>query len=194
MGADNSVSRWVHGVSCGIVWLMLLLVRHAMPAATPDAPPDTWPLSPEGRAAAADLRAALPEAARLFSSAEPKAWQTLGGGDSVVRDPRFNEVSRVGEPWEGGFRELRRAYVDGAQHPGWEPHREVADRFDAGVRAALAAAGGAPAVIATHGMALTCWLVSRGAVDGDAAGEFWAGLRFPDCLLVEPTSVRRLRS
>ncbi len=120
---------------------MLLLVRHAMPAAAPDSLPETWPLSLAGRAAAADLGAALPEAARLFSSAEPKAWQTLGGGDGVVRDRRFDEVSRVGEPWEGGFRELRRTYVERVQHPGWEPQRAVADRFDAGVRAALAAAG-----------------------------------------------------
>jgi broad specificity phosphatase PhoE len=171
---------------------MLLLVRHAMPAATPDSPPETWPLSPAGRSAAADLCASLPEAARLFSSAEPKAWQTLGGADGVVRDPRFNEVSRAGEPWEGGFRELRRAYVAGVQHAGWEPQREVADRFDAGVHAAQAAAGGAPTVVATHGMALTCWLVCSGRVDAGAAGEFWADLRFPDCLLVERASVRRL--
>lgn len=171
---------------------MLLLVRHAMPAATPEAPPESWPLSPGGLAAARDLRSTLPAGVRFFSSAEPKAWQTLGGGDDVVRDPRFNEVTRVGEPWEGGFRQLRRAYVEGVEHAGWEARRDVAARFEAGVADARQDAGDRPVVVATHGMAMTGWLVSRGLVAPEAAGDFWADLRFPDCLLVGERSVRRI--
>jgi broad specificity phosphatase PhoE len=169
----------------------LLLVRHAMPAATPEAPPETWPLNPEGLAAARRLRSRLPVGARWCSSAEPKAWQTLGGTDEVALDARFNEVSRVGEPWQDNFRQLRRAYVEGVQHPGWEPHQDAADRFDAGVRDALSEAAGRPVVIATHGMVMTRWLVSRGLVPADRAGPFWTDLRFPDCLAVTDGSVRR---
>lgn len=58
--------------------------------------------------------------------------QTLGGGVHVVRDRRFNEVSRV-EPWEGDFRRLRRAYVEGVGHYDWERRHEVVKRFDEGI-------------------------------------------------------------
>jgi hypothetical protein len=42
---------------------------------------------------------------------------------------------------------------------------------------------GGRAVVATHGMAMTVWLTERiGLRD---AGEFWAGLRFPDAHAVD---------
>jgi hypothetical protein len=81
-----------------------------MPAFGPPAAHE-WPLDEEGRAAARHLTARLPADARLVASEERKAWQTLGGGEDVVRDRRFNEVSRI-EPWEGDFRQRRRVYVD----------------------------------------------------------------------------------
>jgi hypothetical protein len=40
-------------------------------------------------------------------------------------------------------------------------------------------------VIATHGMAMTLWLVSVGAVAESDAEGFWRGLRFPDAHLVD---------
>jgi broad specificity phosphatase PhoE len=174
---------------------MLILVRHALPAATPDVPSADWRLSPDGARAAAGLRQVLPGDARLVASAEPKAWQTLGGvedqSDAVERDARFGEVVRPDEPWSDDFRTVRAEYVSGVAHPGWEPHREVADRFAAGV--AAHEAGARPLVIASHGMAMTVWLVSAGLVDADVAAEFWRALRFPDAHLVdaESRSVRR---
>lgn len=113
----------------------------------------------------------------------------------MTRDRRFNEIIRVGEPWEDNFREVRRQYVEGVGHSGWEPHATAADRFEAGVSSVLkeAAVSDPPAVIATHGMVMTTWLVSRGAVSQSAAGDFWSDLRFPDCLIVDTDelSVRR---
>ncbi|GAA4039876.1 hypothetical protein GCM10022248_02570 [Nonomuraea soli] len=151
-----------------------------MPAFTPDVAPHEWELSDEGRERARELMARLPAPAHLVSSAEPKAWQTVGG--SAARDGRFNEVGRD-EPWGGDFRERRLAYVSGADHPGWEPRQEVAGRFDAGIREHLEAAGGGPVVVATHGMAMTVWLAARiGLPD---PGEFWSGLRFPDAHVVD---------
>ncbi|SDL83043.1 hypothetical protein SAMN05421869_13176 [Nonomuraea jiangxiensis] len=85
----------------------------------------------------------LPEDACLVSSDEPKARQTLGGDDPVTRDHRFNEVPRA-KPWEGDYRELRRAYVDGADHVDWEPRVEIAARFAAGITEHLALAGERP--------------------------------------------------
>jgi broad specificity phosphatase PhoE len=166
-----------------------------MPTATREVPPESWHLSAEGRAAADALSRTLPPHALLYASDEPKAWETLGGSSSVTRDRRFNEVIRVGEPWEGNFRELRRQYVEGVGHSGWEPYAMAAERFEAGVSAVLkeAAVSERPAVIATHGMVMTTWLVSRGAVLQSAAGDFWSDLRFPDCLIVDShgLSVRR---
>ncbi|MGH8833465.1 MAG: histidine phosphatase family protein [Actinomycetes bacterium] len=172
---------------------MLILVRHAMPAFGPDVPAHEWELSEDGRTAAAVLARLLPAGARLVGSNEPKAWQTLEPAGSVDdRDARFNEVFRVGEPWEGEFRELRHAYVTGFDHDGWEPRADVARRFDAGVTEQLAVAGEVPLVVASHGMAMTVWLTARiGLAD---PGEFWAGLCFPDAHQVDlrAGTIRRL--
>ena len=156
-----------------------------MPMASPESPPGSWHLSAEGRAAASALSGVLPARARLVSSDEPKAWETLGGSSEVTRDSRFNEIIRLGKPWEGNFRELRRLYLEGAAHPGWEPPADAAERFEAGVSDALHEQDDGPTVIATHGMVMTTWLVSRGAVAQSAAAGFWSDLRFPDCFILE---------
>jgi broad specificity phosphatase PhoE len=128
------------------------------------------------------LTARLPADARLVASEERKAWQTLGGGENVVRDRRFNEVSRV-EPWEGDFRRLRRAYVEGVDHVGWEPRHEVVKRFEEGVAEQRASAGERLLLVATHGMAMTVWLTARlGLAD---PGGFWEDFQFPDAHLVD---------
>jgi broad specificity phosphatase PhoE len=158
----------------------LFLVRHAMPAVDAQVPPDRWDLDPAGRAAARAL--ALPPHAVLVSSTEPKARQTLEPAGPVRTDARFVEVTRD-EPFHGDYRARRHSYVDGVDHPGWEPRRLVAARFDAGVSFWLREAGARPLVIATHGMAMTVWLAA--AVGLTDPGGFWAGLRLPDLLEVD---------
>jgi broad specificity phosphatase PhoE len=161
---------------------MLFLVRHAMPAFGPDAPPAAWELSGEGWCSAAGLRLVLPADAVLVSSREPKARQTLEPVGAVWTDGRFNEVERD-EPYDGDFRARRRAYVTGTDHAGWEPRGEVVARFTAGVRFWSAQTGGRPLVIASHGMAMTVWLAAMvGVAD---AGTFWADLRLPDVFTVD---------
>ncbi len=159
-----------------------------MPAYDRDVPAHEWPLSPDGLAAARRLTRQLPRDAWLAASDEPKAWQTLEPAGEVARDARFGEVRREGEPWDGPFRELRRAYVDGADHAGWEPRVDVTARFDAGVEDYLVRAAGRPLVVASHGMAMTLWLTAR--VGLTAPGEFWASLRFPDAVVVDLATVR----
>lgn len=161
----------------------LLLVRHAVPAHGPDLPAHEWVLRDDGEAAARRLAPHLPAGAHLVASAEPKAYQTLEPAGPVTRDARFNEVERRAEPYGEGFLTLRRTYVDGADHPGWEPRVRVAERFDAGVADHLARAGDGTLVVATHGMAMTVWLTARIGLDDPAT--FWAGLRFPDAHLVD---------
>ena len=171
---------------------MLILVRHAMPDASPDVAPAEWPLGADGVRAAASLCDALPRDARLIASTEPKAWQTLGGGDDVARDARFREVDRPVEPWSEDFRARRAEYVAGARHRGWEPQDEVAARFGAGVEVHVGT-GARHVVVASHGMAMTVWLMALGAIGEPEAEAFWRGLRFPDAQLVdlEARTVRR---
>jgi broad specificity phosphatase PhoE len=156
---------------------MLYLVRHAMPAFSPDVPPDRWPLDDDGRRAAAAL--VLPPDALLVSSTEPKARQTLEPAGPVVTDARFDEVRRD-EPFHGDYRARRRAYVGGTDHPGWEPRERAVARFAAGVHAWRARAGGRALVVCTHGMVMTLWLASVADLP-DPAG-FWAGLGLPDVI------------
>jgi broad specificity phosphatase PhoE len=153
-----------------------------MPAADPTLPPARWQLSAAGIEAAARLR--LPPHAHLVASDEPKASGTVrvaAGGAHVVVDADFAEVRRQ-EPWDDDYRQRRRAYVSGSDHAGWEPRASVAARFDAAV--ARHAREDRPLVVGTHGMAMTCWLASRGLIDGPA-GDFWAALAFPDVVDVE---------
>lgn len=149
-----------------------------MPLIDPAVAPEHWQLSDLGRTAAVSLVSVLPADATLVSSAEPKAVQTLSPAGLVTPDPRFNEVHRD-EPFSDNFRVARRSYVEGVDHPGWEPRAEVVQRFDDGI----AFYAGRPLVIASHGMAMTLWLTARlGLPD---PGAFWAALRFPDAHLID---------
>jgi broad specificity phosphatase PhoE len=184
-GHGGAASSWKHGE------VKLFLVRHAMPAVDPDVPAAAWELSSEGRREARALAQALPADALLVASGELKARQTLEPAGSPQSDERFDEVARD-EPYEGDFRERRRAYVAGADHPGWEPRGQVAARFAAGVRFWAANAEGRPLVIASHGMAITVWLTTTvGLAD---PGAFWADLRLPDLLTVDVTARQVFRS
>jgi broad specificity phosphatase PhoE len=172
--------------------MMLVLVRHAMPAYGPEVPADEWVLSPDGHQEAAVLATLLPVGAHLVSSAEPKAFQTLEPAGAVHRDVRFNEIRRD-EPFDSDWREVRRAYVSGTDHAGWEPREEVADRFDAGITDHVSQAADRPVVVASHGMAMTVWLNARiGLRD---PGLFWSDLRLPDAYVVDlqTDDFRRLR-
>jgi broad specificity phosphatase PhoE len=161
---------------------MLILVRHAMPAYEQSVLPELWPLTVEGREAARALD--LPADAYLVASEEVKAWQTLEPFGAAVRDARFNEVRRSGEPWDGNFRELRRAYVDGADHEDWERRASVVARFDAGIEDHTVRGRGRPVVVATHGMAMTLWLAAKISLPDPA--RFWESLRFPDAYCLNP--------
>lgn len=154
-----------------------------MPAYERGVPAHKWPLSRDGLAAARRLTRQMPSDAWLVASDEPKAWQTLEPAGEVTQDARLGEVRREGEPWDGPFRELRQAYVDGVDHTGWEPRAGVVARFDAAVEDHLVRAAGRSLVVASHGMAMTLWLTAR--VGLTSPGKFWSSLRFPDAVAVD---------
>lgn len=161
----------------------LILVRHAMPDFNADVLARDWPLSADGQQAAARLAAwiaaEVPERL-LVASSETKAAETLAPAGVVCQDARFDEVERV-EPFGGGFRRLRREYVAGVGHSGWEPHTRVVERFDAALREH--GDGVRTLIVATHGMALTLWVAARIGLDDPVA--FWERLSFPDVLRVD---------
>jgi broad specificity phosphatase PhoE len=162
---------------------MLLLVRHATPAYEESVAPELWPLSPDGQQAAREIT--LPDGAYCVASEELKAVQTLelaAPGTPVVRDARFNEVQRTGEPWEGTYRQLRYEYVTGVDHPGWEARDEVVARFTAAIRDHRTAAGERPLVVGTHGMVMTIWLTATEHLA--TPGTFWQALKLPHVLPV----------
>lgn len=161
---------------------MLYLIRHAMPDFTPEVPADRWELTADGHAAAVRLCRILPEDALLVASTEVKAVQTLAPAGQVGEDARFCEIRRT-EQWGGDLKGRRRAYVEGAEYPGWEPQPVAASRFDEGIEAALEMAAGRRLVVATHGMVLSVWLAAR--IGLARPGEFWSGLRFPDLIEVD---------
>lgn len=167
----------------------LVLVRHAMPDVDPRVPAHRWELGAEGRAAARRLAALIGGRVYWVASDEPKAEQTMhemsGAPAAVVSDSGFGEVCRP-EVWTDDYRATARAYVEGQRLEGWEPHGQVAGRFDAAVErhAAPATAHGATLVVGTHGLASTVWLSARLQLQ-PCAGDFWAALSFPDVFDVD---------
>ena len=168
----------------------LILIRHAMPHIDADVPPHRWQLGAEGRTAAAALRGAVPDPAYLVASDEPKAVETmreLAGHRDIPMDQGFAEVRRR-KFWTTNdeYRDLARSYLDGAEHPAWEAHQAVVDRFDAALvrNSARAVDAGRPLVVGTHGMAMTLWLASRKLIEGSSIA-FCEALRFPDVIDVD---------
>lgn len=161
--------------------MTLFLVRHAHPVISASLPPSLWPLSADGHTAAAAL--SFPSDAYLVASTEPKAVQTLAPSGPVAQDERFGEIRREGEPFDGNFRELRLAYVEGTDHPLWEPRADAASRFSSAIADHLALAGDRPLVVASHGMVMTVWLTAR--IGLPSPGSFWSSLRLPDVFAVD---------
>ena len=160
----------------------LFVVRHALPDTDPAVDPELWPLGDESREAARRLARALPPDPLVLSSDETRAAHTAAElvavrGGRVEIDARLREAYRPSR-WYRDYRERAYRYVLGQTYEGWEPHETVARRFDTAVQIALDSRRGAPLVIVSHGLAITLWLQSVGAVpDG---GAFWNALTFPD--------------
>lgn len=82
-----------------------------------------------------------------------------------------------------------RAYLAGADHPGWEPREQVTARFGAGIKHWYLRAATRPLVVATHGMAMTLWLAD--AIDLSDPTDFWDDLRLPGLFEVDLATPNR---
>ena len=169
-------------------------VRHAMPALEEGVHSTDWHLDDATRAHAqawADRLEVGDGIGVLVSSTEPKALETAAAIAArwpieVVGDERLREAVR---PWIGtGYRAFAHRYLRGEQHEGWEPHGSVAERMEAAVADARAAAGERPAVVVTHGLALSIHLGQRLGPDFDPES-FWSRLAFPDAWVLGPDDV-----
>jgi broad specificity phosphatase PhoE len=171
-------------------------VRHAMPAVTEGIPSTEWHLDDATRAAA-EIWAARLEVGdgigALVSSTEPKALETAAAiasrwGSVVVEEPRLREAER---PWIGtGYRAIAHRYLRGDVPEGWEPHRSVAERVAAAITDALASASSGPAIVVTHGLALSLHLGDRLGADFDPE-TFWSRLAFPDAWALDGDVLHR---
>jgi broad specificity phosphatase PhoE len=160
----------------------LFVVRHALPDTDPAVAPEHWPLGDESREAARRLACALPRDPLVLSSDETRAEHTATElvairGGRVEMDARLREAHRPSR-WYADYLERASRYVLGQTYDGWEPHETVARRFDVAVQIALSTRRGRPLVIVSHGLAITLWLQSVGAVPD--VGAFWNALTFPD--------------
>jgi broad specificity phosphatase PhoE len=171
-------------------------VRHAMPAVTEGIPSTEWHLDAASLAAAEVWASRLEVGERigvLVSSTEPKALETAAAiadrwGSVVVEDPRLREAVR---PWIGtGYRTVAHHYLRGEQPEGWEAHAEVAQRVAMAVADAMAAARGGPAVVVTHGLALSLHLGDRLGAEFDRE-TFWSRLAFPDAWALDGDVLHR---
>jgi broad specificity phosphatase PhoE len=125
----------------------------------------------------------------LAASDEVKAIETMslaaGVEPAVIHiDGRFGEVHRRGEPFDDNHRARRRAWVEGRpddRHDSWETPEQAGHRFQRGLDDLDADV----VAVASHGMVITSWLVLIGQVPrGNAAGDFWENLAFPDVVTV----------
>ena len=164
----------------------LLWIRHARVSPDPSTPAGDWPLTPEGREAAARLGRSLPPLPGPLSavtSDERKATETaealsaalaLGPADISAG---LREVER---PWtDGDYRAAARAYLRTGTAPGWEPRDDVLERISTALAEHWRPEGTTIAV--GHGLAMSIW--AGDAVSGLDAVEFWDGLTFPDAWL-----------
>lgn len=171
----------------------VILVRHAMPEVVPGVSSTLWEL---GDAALEDcvlLAHALPQdlARIVCTSHQPKVKQTAGvlalrRGLELRADERLREVDQ-GPGWIDDYRAAAASYLrDGTvgETADWEPRERVAERFAAGVGAAITANSGSAGdvVVVNHGLAMSLWLASRSGID---LVPFWQGLTFPDAWRLE---------
>jgi broad specificity phosphatase PhoE len=165
-----------------------------MPSVDDGAPPTEWHLADPVRAAAEEWAGRLEVGAgigALVSSTEPKALETAQAiadrwGGPVTEDPRLREAQR---PWIGtGYRAVAHRYLRGERPEGWEDHAAVAERMAEAVADALAEARDRPAIVVSHGLALSVHLGDRLGSDFDRE-TFWSRLAFPDAWALDADDV-----
>ena len=169
----------------------IVLVRHAMPELERGVASTLWGLAEASREDCVMLAHALPAGIStiVFTSEERKARETadvlaLRRGLQVATDAGFGEVDRP-TVWDDDYRAVAAKYLATGTGEGWEPRDAVVRRFDSAIERSLAVTVSGTLVVVDHGLALSLWLDSFGAID---LVPFWQALTLPDAWLFEPDS------
>jgi broad specificity phosphatase PhoE len=170
----------------------LILVRHAAPSIDPASPSADWPLSDKGRAAAAELVAALMAyaPATLVSGPEPKMIGTaeaIGGVLGLTNQP----VSALAEHARRGTRFDTREGFEASIQALFNRPAEVAygdesadttyARFAGAIDGLLMQNPSDPVIAVSGGTAITVFLAKRAGID---PFPFWKALRLPQAFVL----------
>jgi broad specificity phosphatase PhoE len=169
---------------------VVILVRNAMPVVQPGVHPVRWRLDELGRSAVASLAQSLPRelAHPIWSSHEARAQETAevlvssrGDHPGLRLDPDLREIGRP-TSWSSTYAEDLAGYFRRGAREGWEPATAVLTRMGAAVDRATREAAGLPAVVVTHGLALSLYV---GAACGLRPAGFLHSLLHPDAWLID---------
>jgi broad specificity phosphatase PhoE len=175
---------------------VVILVRNAMPVVQPGVHPVRWRLDDLGRSAVASLAESLPAdlAHPIWSSHEARAQETAevlvsarADHPELRLDPDLREIGRP-TTWSSTYAEDLAGYFRNGAREGWEPATAVLTRMGSAVDRATREAAGLPAVVVTHGLALSLYV---GAVCGLRPAGFLHSLLHPDAWLID-VEARRL--
>ena len=170
----------------------LILVKHAMPEITPGAPPSTWPLSEEGRKAAAVLarKLAAHDPVAIVASGEAKAFDTARSlGEVLGLVPTQDEG--LGEHFNETGDFLPRAEIearierlfaepDKLVH-GEETGDQARERFAAAIARQRQAHPTGTLVLVAHGRVISLWASRELGVE---AMPLWRSLGLPSALVI----------
>ena len=174
---------------------VVILVRNAMPVVQPGVHPVRWRLDELGRSAVGSLALSLPVelADPIWSSHEARAQETAQAliearamPAELRLDPDLREVGRP-TSWSSTYTEDLAGYFKLGQREGWEPTTAVLTRMAAAIDRATREAAGLPAVVVTHGLALSLYV---GAVCGLRPAGFLHSLLHPDAWLIDVAAGR----
>jgi broad specificity phosphatase PhoE len=171
----------------------LILVKHAMPMVTQGEPPSTWPLSPEGRDAAAALAGKLGayDPVAIVASGEAKAFDTARAMGEVlglvaIQDEGLGEhLNETGDflPRTEIEARIARLFAEPDQlvH-GEETGDQARERFAAAISRQQIAHPGGTLVLVAHGRVIALW-ASRAL--GIEAMPLWRRLGLPSALVID---------
>lgn len=171
----------------------LILVKHGHPDIRPDAPPASWTLGEEGRAAVAALAGKLGRFAPmgLVSSDEPKAVETAQIlGRAIGLEPRRDAGLGEQRNEHGGF--LERHLFEGLiarmfEHPdelilGEETGAAARERFAQALDRQMAMTPSGGLVVVSHGRVICLWAARTLGLDPMS---LWRQLGLATALVIE---------
>ncbi|MHA1960391.1 MAG: histidine phosphatase family protein [Candidatus Thorarchaeota archaeon] len=146
----------------------IIFLRHAETTIKYDLPPSKWPLSDRGKRAAAKLAISdlLDDATSVFSSTEPKAYQTamifaIKLKRAVVYEPALNELNRDGGMLmtSEGYRKAVHSVLMDPNHKefGWETSSSALSRFRSGIERLQSVHKDETILVVSHGIVLTLY-------------------------------------